>query len=226
MARLCKQVQRKQQKQQLQQEQKLIQLASSVTASSRSRNTSNQQHPSDSRSSGDSIVLALQCMNQYELRRACHDWEAIIVHIDPDCAALQRSVSLHYNSYHLWAAIKAAIWGGILVAVAGRQTRIVNNSRWPTSKLAQACVLAIGALFTASCLTKTLEFMKEIPRGYSVVKIRNMDHQGIVDHLFLIRRDFTLKNDPRVVPMYLLSGLGIGTILVGARIAFKIRKMQ
>ena len=206
MARLCRQVQQRHSK-------LLLQLATQ----------SSPQHlnrlQTDSR---QTIALALSCMNQYELRRACHEWKAIIVHIDPECAALQRAVALHYNQYHLWAAVKAVLWGGLLAVVGARQNRIVNNSRWPNSRWASACVMALGALFTASCISKTLEFMKAIPRGYDVVKIRNTEQE--TDHLFLVRRDYMLKSDPRIVPMYLLSGLGIGTMLVGARIVFKIRK--
>ncbi|KAF9551939.1 hypothetical protein EC957_000121 [Mortierella hygrophila] len=111
-----------------------------------------------------SIVLALSCMNQYEIKRACQEWRAIIVHIDPEC-----------------------------------------------------CVL------TASCAVKTLGVMKAIPRGYDVVKVR--DEEAGMNHLFLVRRDYTQKNSVRIVPMYLLSGLGLGTIILGARIAFKIRKI-
>ncbi|KAG0367570.1 hypothetical protein BGZ54_003652 [Gamsiella multidivaricata] len=170
----------------------------------------------------NSIVLALSCMNQYELRRACHEWKAIIVHIDPECTALQRAVSAHYNHYHIWAAIQAVIWGGALTAVGLRQNNIVRNSRWPNSRLASACVVVLGCIFTASCAVKTSEFIKAIPRGYDVVKVRN-DDAG-TDHLFLIRRDFNRKSDPRIVPMYLLSGLGLGTMIMGARIAFKMRK--
>lgn len=206
MARLCRQVQQRHSK-------LLLQLATQ----------SSPQHlhhlQTDSR---QTIALALSCMNQYELRRACHEWKAIIVHIDPDCTALQRSVALHYNQYHLWAAVKAVLWGGLLAVVGTRQKRIVNNSRWPSSRWASVCVMALGALFTASCISKTLEFMKAIPRGYDVVKIRNTEHEK--DHLFLVRRDFMLRSNPRILPMYLLSGLGIGTMLVGARIAFKIRR--
>ncbi|KAG0310020.1 hypothetical protein BGZ99_000714 [Dissophora globulifera] len=172
--------------------------------------------------SSQAIVLALSCMNQYELRRACHEWKAIIVHIDPECTALQRAVSAHYNRYHVWAAIQAIVWGGLLAAVGLRENKIVRNSRWPTSRLASACVVAIGCLFTASCAAKTTEFMMAIPQGYDVIRIkRNETDTG---HLFLIRRDFKRKTDPRIVPMYLLSGLGLGTMILGARIAFKIRK--
>ncbi|KAG9069042.1 hypothetical protein KI688_009932 [Linnemannia hyalina] len=65
--------------------------------------------------------------------------------------------------------------------------------------------------------------MKAIPRGYDVVKVR--DEEAGTNHLFLVRRDYTQKNSVRIVPMYLLSGLGLGTIILGARIAFKIRKI-
>ncbi|KAI7823778.1 hypothetical protein BC939DRAFT_155101 [Gamsiella multidivaricata] len=135
---------------------------------------------------------------------------------------LQRAVSAHYNHYHIWAAIQAVIWGGALTAVGLRQNNIVRNSRWPNSRLASACVVVLGCIFTASCAVKTSEFIKAIPRGYDVVKVRN-DDAG-TDHLFLIRRDFNRKSDPRIVPMYLLSGLGLGTMIMGARIAFKMRK--
>lgn len=162
-------------------------------------------------------------MNQYELRRACHEWKAIIVHIDPECTALQRAVTAHYNRYHVWAAVQAAIWGGVLAAVGLRQNNIIRNSRWPTSRLASVCVAILGCLFTASCAIKTSEFIRAIPRGYDVVKVKNEDAN--TEHLFLVRRDFQRKSDPRIVPMYLLSGLGLGTMLLGARITFNVRKV-
>ncbi|KAF8925239.1 hypothetical protein EDD21DRAFT_379332 [Dissophora ornata] len=168
------------------------------------------------------IVLALSCMNQYELRKACHEWKAIIVHIDPECTALQHAVFAHNNRYHIWATIQAVVWGGALAAVGLRQNNIVRSSRWPASRLASVCVVVLGCLITASCAIKTSEFMKAIPQGYDVVKIRN-DDAG-TEHMFLVRRDFSRKRDPRIVPMYLLSGMGLGTMILGARIAFKIKK--
>ena len=73
------------------------------------------------------------------------------------------------------------------------------------------------------CAKKALEMIKAIPQGYDVVKVRDEDTRA--DHMFLVRRDYARKNNVRIVPMYLLSGLGLGTILLGARIAFKIRKI-
>jgi len=180
-----------------------------------------QQHRRDNRPSSSSIVLALSCMNQYELRRACHEWKAIVVHIDPGCGALQRAVTTHYNRYHLWATVQAIAWGGALTAVGLRQNSIVRNARWPTSRLASVCAVLLGIFFTVSCATKTTKFIQAIPHGYDVVKVVNGD--AGTEHMFLVRRDFRMKSDPGVVPMYLLSGLGLGTILMGARIAFKIR---
>lgn len=181
-----------------------------------------QQYREDKRPSSTSIVLALSCMNQYELRRACHEWRAIVVHIDRECAALQRAVTTHYNRYHLWAAVQAIAWGGALTAVGLRQNSIVRNAQWPASRLASACAALMGIVFTASCATKTSKFMRAIPHGYDVVKVVN--EEAGTEHMFLVRRDFKMKGSLRVVPMYLLSGLGLGTILMGARIAYKIRK--
>ncbi|KAF9939354.1 hypothetical protein BGZ67_009579 [Mortierella alpina] len=173
--------------------------------------------------STNAIVLALSCMNQYELRRACHEWRAIIVHIDPECTALQRSIATHYNRYHLWAAVQAVIWSGALAAVGIRQNNIIRRlHRWSMSRLTSTCVVALGCLFAASCAAKTSEFIRAIPRGYDVVQVKN-DEAG-TDHLFLVRRDYAMRGDLRIVPMYLLSGLGLGTMLLGARIAFKVRK--
>lgn len=82
--------------------------------------------------------------------------------------------------------------------------------------------MVLGFFLTVTCVNKTSESMNAIPYGYDVVKIKN-DSTGS-DHMFLLRRDFKLARDPRVIPMYLLSGLGLGTILLGARVAFKIRR--
>ncbi|KAF9922236.1 hypothetical protein BGZ65_009744 [Modicella reniformis] len=176
--------------------------------------------------SSNSIILALSCRNQHELRRACYEWKAIVVHVDPECKPLQRAVSTHYSQYHTWATVRAIIWGGALTAVGWRQNSIVNgivrNNRWPTSRLASACVALLGFLFTITCATKTFEFIKAIPHGYDAVMVRNKD--AGTDHMFLVRRDFKMKSDLQVVPMYLLSGLGLSTILLGARIVYKIKK--
>ncbi|KAI1313817.1 hypothetical protein EDD11_002485 [Mortierella claussenii] len=196
MARLCRVVQQRQQKQ--------------------------QHHPSSTPPSQYAIALALSCMNQYELKRACHEWKAIIVHVDPECTALQRAVSAHYNRYHLWAAIQAVVWGGALAVVGVRQNNIIRATRWPSSRLVSALVTLLGCLFTASCMSKTIEAMTAIPQGYDVVRVKNQDSG--TEHLFLVRRDYKMKIDPRIVPMYLLSGLGLGTMILGARIAFKIKR--
>ncbi|KAG0030120.1 hypothetical protein BGZ81_003037 [Podila clonocystis] len=168
------------------------------------------------------LAFALSCMNQYELRRACQDWKSVVVHIDPECTALQKSVTSRYKSTHFWATVQAVIWSGVLAAVGLRQNSIIRHIRWPASKLASVCVALLGCLFTVSCAVKTTKSIKAIPKGYDVVKVRN---EGGTVHLFLIRRDFSLKSNPRIVPMYLLSGLGLGTMALGARLAFKIRKV-
>ncbi|KAG0257929.1 hypothetical protein BG011_003660 [Mortierella polycephala] len=183
-----------------------------------------REHQDAKDGSAHPIVMALSCMNQYELRRACHEWKAIIVHVEPECIALQRSIATHYNRYHIWAAIQVIMWGSVLTAVGLRQNNIIRNSRWPTSRLASAFMVALGGLLTASCISKTSEFIMAIPRGYDVVKVKN--EEAGAHHLFLVRRDYTLKNNVRIVPMYLLSGLGLGTMLLGARIAFKVRRRQ
>ncbi|KAF9143478.1 hypothetical protein BGX30_000367 [Mortierella sp. GBA39] len=171
-----------------------------------------------------SIVLALSCMNQYEIKRACQEWRAIIVHIDPECTALQRSVAARDRQSYFWSTIQTVIWGSALAAVGLRQNNIIRHGRqWPSSRLASVCAVVLGCVLTASCAVKTLRVMKAIPRGYDVVKVR--DEEAGTNHLFLVRRDCTQKNSVRIVPMYLLSGLGLGTIILGARIAFKIRKI-
>ncbi|KFH63322.1 hypothetical protein MVEG_10732 [Podila verticillata NRRL 6337] len=167
------------------------------------------------------LALALSCMNQYELRRACQDWKSVVVHIDPECTALQKSVTSRYKSTHFWATVQAVIWGGALAAVGLGQNSIIRHIRWPASKLASVCVALLGCLVTVSCAVKTTKSIKAIPKGYDVIKVGN-EGPG---HLFLIRRDFSLKSNPRIVPMYLLSGLGLGTMALGARLAFKIRKV-
>ncbi|KAK3826322.1 MAG: hypothetical protein JOS17DRAFT_751227 [Linnemannia elongata] len=174
--------------------------------------------------SSSSIILALSCMNQYEIKRACREWRAIIIHIDPECTALQRSVAARDRQSYLWSTIQTVIWGSVLAAVGLRQNNIIRHGRqWPSSRLASVCAVVLSCVLTASCAVKTVEVMKAIPRGYDVVKVR--DEEAGTNHLFLVRRDYTQKNSVRIVPMYLLSGLGLGTIILGARIAFKIRKI-
>ncbi|KAF9149725.1 hypothetical protein BG015_008457 [Linnemannia schmuckeri] len=182
------------------------------------------QRKQQSKQPSSSIVLALSCMNQYEIKRACQEWRAIIVHIDPECTALQRSVAARDHQFYLWSTIQTVIWGTALAAVGLRQNNIIRHGRqWPSSRLASVCAVVLGCMLTASCAVKTLEVMKAIPRGYDVVKIR--DEEAGSDHLFLVRRDYTQKYSVRIVPMYLLSGLGLGTMILGARIAFKIKKI-
>ncbi|KAF9428076.1 hypothetical protein BGZ94_003441 [Podila epigama] len=168
------------------------------------------------------IALALNCMNQYELKRACQDWKSVVVHIDPECTALQKSVASRYNRHHMWAAVQAVMWGGALAAIGLRQNTIIRLSRWPASRLASACMALMGCLLTVSCFVKTSRAMRAIPSGYDVVKTTNKVLE--TEHLFLVRRDFLRTSNPRIVPLYLLSGLGIGTVVLGARLAVKIRK--
>ncbi|KAG0377626.1 hypothetical protein BGX24_005758 [Mortierella sp. AD032] len=186
------------------------------------------QRKQQSKQSSTSIILALSCMNQYELRRACQEWRAIIVHIDPECTALQRSVAAHDRQSYLWSTIQTVIWGTALAAVGWRQNNIIRQGRqWPlssSSRLVSSCAVALSCVLMASCALKTMELMKAIPRGYDVVKVR--DEETGTDHVFLVRRDYTQKNSVRIVPMYLLSGLGLGTIILGARIAFKIKRVS
>ncbi|KAG0284432.1 hypothetical protein BGZ96_011198 [Linnemannia gamsii] len=182
------------------------------------------QRKQQSKQPSSFIILALSCMNQYEIKRACQEWRAIIVHIDPECKALQRSVATHDRQSYLWSTVQTVVWGTALAAVGLRQSNIIRHGRqWPTSRLASICAVFLGCVLTASCAFKTLEVIKAIPRGYDVVKVR--DEETGTDHLFLVRRDYTQKNSVRMVPMYLLSGLGLGTMILGARIAFKIRKI-
>ncbi|KAF9433292.1 hypothetical protein BGZ76_009646 [Entomortierella beljakovae] len=169
-----------------------------------------------------SIALALSCMNQYELRKACREWKAIIVHVDPECTALQRTISINHDRSHFWASVKAVVWSTFLTAVGLSQQKIIRITRWPTSRLASACIALVGFLFMGSCAVNTTKYIKSIPRGYDLVKVRNEEAQK--EHLFLVRRDYKLKVDSRVAPIYVLSGLGLGTILLGTRIAFKIRR--
>ncbi|KAG0344809.1 hypothetical protein BG004_004156 [Podila humilis] len=183
-----------------------------------------QKQLGDSPGHPTALALALSCMNQYELRRACQEWRSVVVHVDPGCTALQRSVTTRYNSTHFWAAIQAVIWGGALTAIGLRQSSIIRHSRWPSSKLASACIALLGCLLAVTCAAKTTESIKAIPKGYDVVK-RRSEESGATQ-LFLIRRDFSLKNNPRIIPMYLLSGLGLGTMALGARLAFKIRRVD
>ncbi|KAF9348069.1 hypothetical protein BGX26_000478, partial [Mortierella sp. AD094] len=179
-----------------------------------------RRHESNPRSR--SIAVALSCMNQYEVRRACQEWKAIIIHVDPECTALQRSVLANQDSSYIWTSIQAVILSTVLTVVGLRQNKIIRNSRWPSSRIASTCVALIGCLFMGSCAIKTTSLVKAIPRGYDVLKIRNEEAGS--DHFFLVRRDYKLKMDPRVAPMYVLSGLGLGTILLGTRIAFKIKR--
>ncbi|KAF9114532.1 hypothetical protein BGX27_010589 [Mortierella sp. AM989] len=179
-----------------------------------------QRHKLNPRSR--SIVLALSCMNQYELRRACQEWKAIVVHIDPECTALQRAVSAKQDSSHFWSAFQAIVWSTVLTAVGLRQNKIIRSIRWPTSRLVSACMALLGCLALGSCAIKTTKLIKAIPQGYDVVKIKHED--AGTEHLFLVRRDYKMKMDPRIAPMYVLSGLGLGTILLGTRIAFKIKR--
>ncbi|KAF9925178.1 hypothetical protein FBU30_004985 [Linnemannia zychae] len=163
-------------------------------------------------------------MNQYEIKRACQEWCSIIVHIDPECTALQRSIAASDHQSYLWSNVQAVIWGIALTAIGWRQNSIIRQGQqWPTSRVASVGAIVMGCILTVSCAVKTLESIKSIPKGYEVVKTRN--EEANTDHLFLVRRDFTQKNSVRIIPMYLLSGLGLGTILLGARIAFKIRKL-
>ncbi|KAF9580941.1 hypothetical protein BGW38_002218 [Lunasporangiospora selenospora] len=169
------------------------------------------------------VALALSCMNQYDLRRACRDWKAIIVHIDPECIALQQAVVGYHERHHIWAIIQAIVWSSVLVAVGKGDRHIQDLARYrPTSRLGAVSTILLGCLVGTSCAAKTIDSIKAIPEGYDVVRVKNKENN--LQHLFLIRRDFAIKTDPKILPMYILSGLGLGTILLGVRIAFKTRK--
>ncbi|KAF9969789.1 hypothetical protein BGZ73_007686 [Actinomortierella ambigua] len=172
------------------------------------------------------IIMALSCMNQYELKRACEVWRVPVVHIDPECLSLQRStIDLHKRN-HLWSVIQTVVWGSTLAIVGYRQNQIVRTAgttRWPTSRLASVCLALVASMLTASCLYKTFKVMRAIPSGYETVRVYNPDLD--TQHLFLVRREYMTRSNPRtVVPMYLMSGLGLGTMLLGARIAIRLKR--
>ncbi|KAF9157482.1 hypothetical protein DFQ26_008678 [Actinomortierella ambigua] len=176
------------------------------------------------------VVMALSCMNQYELKRACEVWQAPVVHIHPECGSLQRSTVDLHKRHHVWSIIQTVVWGSTLAIIGYRQNAIVRaattasgKTRWPTSRLASICLALAASVLTASCLFKTLKVMRAIPSGYETVRVYNPDFD--TQHLFLIRRDYLTRSNPAIVaPMYLMSGLGLGTMLLGARIAFRLKR--
>ncbi|KAF9200450.1 hypothetical protein BGZ49_009333 [Haplosporangium sp. Z 27] len=187
-----------------------------------------QDHQSNSSKSSSSkskliITMALSCMNQYELRRAAQEWKAIVIHIDPECTALQHAISTNQTSSYWWNSIQAIIWSTLLAVVGSRQQKIIRNYSWPNSRIGSISLSFLGLVLAGSFALKTTRLLRSIHQGYDVVKIENKE--ASTNHFFLIRRDFKKKRDIQTAPMYLLSGLGLGTIFMGARIAFKIKRV-
>ncbi|KAG0242704.1 hypothetical protein BGW41_003600 [Actinomortierella wolfii] len=174
----------------------------------------------------DNVVMALSCMNLYELKRACDVWRLPVVHVDPKCVSLQRSTVELHKRHRIWAIIQSIVWGSALAVMGYRQhqiARVMGTMRWPTSRLTSACLAFIASVLTLSCVYKTAKVMRAIPSRYQTVHAYNPDLD--TQHLFLVRRDYLMRSNPRAdIPMYLMSGLGLGTMLLGARIVFRLKR--